>query len=164
MSSRDDRLNYENLVSEGDKDAIEQDTKPGVPSPLACPDCGGVLWEVENGSMLRFRCRVGHAYSVESLLASQTDGLEGALWSAMRALEEKASLTRRLADRATEQEQHGAATRFAEQSAAAEEHASTIRSVLLSESQAAATGMGASQIGTGGPDAGGNGQRAGGSP
>jgi two-component system chemotaxis response regulator CheB len=160
MSSRNDRLNYENRASEADLTAIEQNDKPGIPSPFACPDCGGVLWEVENGSMLRFRCRVGHAYSVESLLASQTDGLEGALWSAMRALEEKASLTRRLADRATEQAQHGAAQRFAEQSAAAEEHASTIRTVLLSESQGAAT----SQSDTAGQDAAGNGHLAGGSP
>ena len=29
----------------------------------ACPECGGVLEEVEESSMLRFRCRVGHMYS-----------------------------------------------------------------------------------------------------
>jgi two-component system chemotaxis response regulator CheB len=133
MSSRDDKLDFENRVSEVDLDAIEDDNRPGIPSQFACPDCGGVLWEVGNRKMLRFRCRVGHAYSPESLLASQTDGLEAALWSAMRALEEKASLTHRLAERATEHAQPGAATRFREQSQAAEEHANTIRAVLLSE-------------------------------
>lgn len=134
MSSRgDDRMKYENSISEVDQSALENDDRPGIPSPFACPECGGVLWEVENAQMLRFRCRVGHAYSVESLLASQNEGMEAALWSAMRALEEKASLTRRLADRAEEQSQHGAAERFAEQSKAAEEHANTIRAVLLSE-------------------------------
>ena len=53
MSSRDDQLDYENRVSEVDLSAIEQDDKPGVPSQFACPECGGVLWEVENGRMLR---------------------------------------------------------------------------------------------------------------
>jgi len=132
MSSRDDNLDYENRASEADLGPIEDENRPGVPSQFACPDCGGVLWEVGNGKMLRFRCRVGHAFSPETLLASQTDGLEAALWSAMRALEEKASLTRRLADRATEHAQPGAAARFREQSQAAEVHANTIRDVLLS--------------------------------
>jgi two-component system chemotaxis response regulator CheB len=150
MSSRDDRLDYENRIAEADPDAIEQDDKPGNPSPFACPDCGGVLWEIENASMLRFRCRVGHAYSVESLLASQSDNLEGALWSAMRALEEKASLTKRLADRAAEQSQHGAARRFAEQSATAEEHANTIRNVLMNQDQSEAAAASSHQIPTGG--------------
>jgi two-component system chemotaxis response regulator CheB len=151
MPSRDDQLDYENRASEADMSAIEQDDKPGVPSPFACPDCGGVLWEIDNGELLHFRCRVGHAYSVESLLASQTDGLEDALWSAMRALEEKASLSRRLADRATEQSQHGAARRFAEQSADAEEHASTIRNVLLGQNDEAAAVADRSHIRAHGP-------------
>lgn len=163
MSSRDDRLDYENRVSAADQRAIEQDDKPGNPSPFACPDCGGVLWEVENASMLRFRCRVGHAYSVESLLASQTDNLEGALWSAMRALEEKASLTKRLADRATEQSQHGAAKRFAEKSAEAEEHAAAIRNVLVRQDQVTTSGVGGSKIGANGPATDGADQVAGGS-
>lgn len=151
MPSRDDRLDDENRAAEADMSVIDRDDKPGAPSPFGCPDCGGVLWEVEDARMLRFRCRVGHAYSVESLLASQTDGLEAALWSAMRALEEKASLTKRLADRATAQSQHGVAERFAEQSSTAEEHASTIRTVLLRESQAPAFAESGARVSADGP-------------
>jgi len=40
---------------------------PGEPSPYSCPDCGGVLWELKDGELLRFRCRVGHAYTSETL-------------------------------------------------------------------------------------------------
>jgi two-component system, chemotaxis family, protein-glutamate methylesterase/glutaminase len=71
----------------------------GRPSTLSCPDCGGVLWETELGEMLHFRCHVGHGFSEESLLAKQSDALETALWTALRALEEKADLSRRLAER-----------------------------------------------------------------
>lgn len=62
----------------------------GDPSPYSCPDCGGVLDGVhQEGSVLRFRCRVGHAYSVESLLEAQDDTVEHALSTALRALEER---------------------------------------------------------------------------
>src|SRR2546421_4483719 len=32
----------------------------GEPSGLTCPDCGGALWEREEGSLVRFACRTGH--------------------------------------------------------------------------------------------------------
>ncbi|HYV65077.1 MAG TPA: chemotaxis protein CheB, partial [Myxococcales bacterium] len=42
----------------------EGETPPGEPSEFACPACGGVLNEVHDGHILRFRCRVGHAYGL----------------------------------------------------------------------------------------------------
>ncbi len=72
---------------------------PGEPSPYACPDCGGVLWELQDREVLRFRCRVGHAYTSETLTAEQSTAVEHALWSALRALEEQAAVKRRLAER-----------------------------------------------------------------
>ena len=49
---------------------------PGTPSAWSCPDCSGVLWEIQDGPLLRFRCRTGHAWSVESLLHEQDSGVE----------------------------------------------------------------------------------------
>jgi chemotaxis response regulator CheB len=43
-------------------------TPPGIPAVFACPECGGTLWEVLEGDLLRFRCRIGHAFTVHSLL------------------------------------------------------------------------------------------------
>src|SRR3954453_7760565 len=79
--------------------AIETDHHPGTPSGFACPDCGGALWELHEGEMVRFRCRVGHAWSPGSLMAQQAEALETALWTALRALEERAALADRVAER-----------------------------------------------------------------
>lgn len=59
-----------------------------------------MLWEIDDGPVLRFRCRVGHAWDAESLLEQQVEGVEGALWMALRALEDRAALSRTLAERA----------------------------------------------------------------
>ena len=74
---------------------------------------------------------MGHAYTAESLLAGQTSSLEAALWAALRALEEKASLSGRLAERATERGYGLAAERFEEQEQDARQRAAVIREALL---------------------------------
>jgi hypothetical protein len=79
---------------------IETGPFPGAPTPLTCPDCGGALWELARGDLVRYRCHVGHAYTADSMVAAQASTVEGALWSALRTLEEKAELSRRMAERA----------------------------------------------------------------
>jgi two-component system chemotaxis response regulator CheB len=60
----------------------------GEPSAFACPECHGVLLKLRKAGPLRFRCHTGHAYTMESLLAAVSDGIEEALWIAIRTLEE----------------------------------------------------------------------------
>jgi two-component system, chemotaxis family, protein-glutamate methylesterase/glutaminase len=69
-----------------------------TPSAFVCPNCGGTLFEEPGGNVQHFRCRVGHAYSLRSLLVGENDQLEFALWAAARSLEENAELKRRAAD------------------------------------------------------------------
>jgi two-component system chemotaxis response regulator CheB len=64
----------------------------GEPSPFACPECHGVLMRIKETRPLRFRCHTGHAYSVANLGAAIDDGIEDAIWTAARALEEKSLL------------------------------------------------------------------------
>ena len=57
-----------------------------------------MLLQLKEGTLTRFRCHTGHAYSVASLLAAIDDGIEDALWIAIRALEEGELLMGRMAE------------------------------------------------------------------
>jgi two-component system, chemotaxis family, protein-glutamate methylesterase/glutaminase len=82
-------------------DRSDDDPTEGMLTGLTCPDCGGALWEhLDSDGYVRFKCHVGHAYSPDSLEIAQSQGLETALWSAVRTLEERGDLFRRLARRA----------------------------------------------------------------
>jgi two-component system, chemotaxis family, protein-glutamate methylesterase/glutaminase len=104
---------------------------PGKPSGFSCPDCSGVLWEIQDGELRRFRCRVGHAWSPESLLTQLSEGLEAALWIALRSLEERAALARKLAAPARRRGHTITASRFEEQAAEAQNAARLVRNLLL---------------------------------
>jgi two-component system chemotaxis response regulator CheB len=79
---------------------------------IACPECGGALQGIVTGPMTRFRCRTGHIYSPVTLLDTKAVELEAALWAALRALEEEATIAGRLAARARENGADSAASRF----------------------------------------------------
>ncbi|MBW4598615.1 MAG: chemotaxis protein CheB [Calothrix sp. FI2-JRJ7] len=124
-------MNYESDMAEFSVTRLHSDDKPGIPSGYGCPDCGGTLWELQEEGIFRFRCRTGHAYSPETLLAKQSDSLEDALWIAFRALEEKASLTRRMSKRMRERNQNLSAQRLEQDALDTEAHAEVIRSVII---------------------------------
>ena len=64
---------------------------------VMCPDCGGPLWELRDEKLRRYRCRIGHAFTAESLLAGQSEALECALWAAVRTMEERVRILTTLA-------------------------------------------------------------------
>jgi len=123
-------LEKEARISEVDLQVIEDEQKVGSPSAFSCPDCGGVLWEVENGDYLRYRCRVGHAYSASALADEQDGALERALWAAFRTFEENASLARQLATRARQHNQFGLGERYYDRAEEAQSNADAIRRMI----------------------------------
>jgi len=116
-------------AAEIDPTVMQPDNHPGIPSGFGCPDCGGALWELQNG-FLRFRCRTGHAFSPETLLAKQSEALEEALWMALRALEERADLAVQLATRAEKNSRSLVAERFTQQARDNKQQAAVIRGVI----------------------------------
>jgi two-component system, chemotaxis family, protein-glutamate methylesterase/glutaminase len=107
-----------------------EDQWPGRRAPFACPACGGTLWESDQAAEPRFRCRIGHAFTEAALMNSQSEDLEASLWSALRALEERLALTRRVATRLRDQRKPGVAARFELQAEDAAAHAVFLRDIL----------------------------------
>jgi two-component system chemotaxis response regulator CheB len=101
-----------------------------VPSGLSCPDCYGVLFELPGRPAPRFRCRVGHAWTGEALALGQSDGVDAALWTALRTLEERVALLNELAAHAEAHGQSRSARRHADRAADAAVDAAAVRALL----------------------------------
>jgi two-component system chemotaxis response regulator CheB len=89
----------------------------------------------KEAALERFECSVGHVFSIESLSSAQAEALENALWAAVRSLEDRASLLRRLADRAQSDGHAASAPRFERQAADPLDRAATIRDAIVSSTE-----------------------------
>jgi two-component system chemotaxis response regulator CheB len=93
---RDFNMELENRIAKAPRFSTEFDSEAlGVPSGYTCPDCNGSLMTLSEN---HFRCRVGHAWTADALLKERDNEVESALWVALRSLQEKVRLSRRLAD------------------------------------------------------------------
>jgi two-component system, chemotaxis family, protein-glutamate methylesterase/glutaminase len=122
-------------------EALEGDRErriEGELSGLTCPECNGALWQFEESNLLRYRCRVGHSYSMGAMDAAQGTAVEAALWAALRALEERVALKRRLAKRVGPQSTR-MRERYESDAAVTEEQAAIVRS-LIDDLNTAVTG------------------------
>jgi two-component system, chemotaxis family, protein-glutamate methylesterase/glutaminase len=104
----------------------------GGATGLTCPECGGALWERDEGNVVRFVCHVGHRFSTDSLVKQHGETMEAALWTAVRILNERAGLVRRLAARVRGGPESITHRRFEASAREAEDHAATIRDGILS--------------------------------
>ncbi|HET8755815.1 MAG TPA: chemotaxis protein CheB [Solirubrobacteraceae bacterium] len=95
-----ERVEQDTHVMPVDEPLAETPDRPhGPPSPFTCPECSGPLWELREGEVVRYRCRVGHGYTEDAMVIEQGSAVEAALWSALEALEERAEFLRRVAGR-----------------------------------------------------------------
>jgi two-component system chemotaxis response regulator CheB len=97
---------------------------------ITCPECGGVLTETDDAGVLHFRCHVGHAFSPRSLLSMHAEGVERAMWTAARSLEDRGALLRRMAERARAAGHERSAGRFDGDARQAHAEAEAIRAAI----------------------------------
>jgi two-component system chemotaxis response regulator CheB len=101
----------------------------GEQVPFNCPGCGGVLWKMDKGPSLRYRCHTGHAYTAAALLAEQTEKIEETMWTALRMFEERKNLLTTIAN-----SQKGAmANSASERAKMSQVHINRIRAILLAD-------------------------------
>jgi two-component system, chemotaxis family, protein-glutamate methylesterase/glutaminase len=111
--------------------SIDAVSKLGDHSLYACPDCGGGLWEIKENNFRRYRCHIGHLYSEADLLKKQQENIEESLWVALRMLEERKSLLKRISE---EEVKKGLAKLSEEHKQRAEDlerHIDTLKKVLF---------------------------------
>ncbi len=61
-------------------------------SGSSCHECHGNLWELGEGALVQYQCRVGHALSADSLVAEHAVAIEAVLWGALHPLLGRAAL------------------------------------------------------------------------
>src|SRR5205085_2745364 len=63
-----ERIKLEAEISEKASISVNNLESIGNASQFTCPDCGGVLWQIKDSKIRRYRCYTGHAYSQNDLL------------------------------------------------------------------------------------------------
>jgi two-component system chemotaxis response regulator CheB len=129
----DERTKREAAIDEMDPEVLGRPL--GKPSGYSCPDCNGELFELLDDKLVRYRCRVGHAFSEASLSQGLSMELEQALWTALRVLKEHADFGERLRQRALATGRYAAAEVHAREKNDAEQRAAQIRAVLSGEAR-----------------------------
>lgn len=128
-SVADSRMELEVNMASQNSANIDQLDHIGSRSELTCPECGGALWELQDPPP-RFRCHVGHAYSMRSLVSAQNERVESALWAGLRSLEESEALARRLGAWARHRGHDFSATQYDERAREDGRHAEVLREML----------------------------------
>jgi two-component system chemotaxis response regulator CheB len=116
------------MAAQNDSDIADIEAL-GRQVPFTCPECGGSLWQLEDGGP-RFRCHVGHAYSLRTFANQQIIAVEAALWAALRSLEQSQRLAEKMAQDARGRGSDRAAEYQTEVMRAHASHADTLRQLL----------------------------------
>lgn len=83
-------------ISEKVAIGIDVVSQLGDHSIYSCPDCGGGLWKITEENTERYRCHVGHSFSENDLNSRQSEEIETTLWVAVRMMEERRNLLRKM--------------------------------------------------------------------
>lgn len=103
----------------------------GRVSKYTCPDCHGVLVQIEEGPIVRFRCHTGHAYSLMTLLAEVNESIDKGLWHTLRSIEERVMLLRQIENLARHELRGDEADRWKRQADETEERIKPLRELVL---------------------------------
>ena len=110
---------------------IEDLQRIGKPSGYTCPECNGALWKISDAVPPRYRCHTGHSFSVRVLSELQNDAVETAIWSSLRALQEKARLEQEMGQDALAQQDVASASEHTQRAEKIQTDIDTLHSLLL---------------------------------
>lgn len=118
-------------MSEDGIGSINKMEELGNSSVFTCPECGAVLFELKGNTSTRFKCHIGHSYSVNQLLLAQHKKLESSLWEALRSLEERKNLLSQLAEKYIQKADDASASERRQKIDELQTYADNLKSVLF---------------------------------
>jgi two-component system chemotaxis response regulator CheB len=124
-------VEFEVSLAKGGHSSIADMDQFGKRSGFACPDCHGALWEIDEGDLIRYRCHVGHTYTAEFLSVALDENLRRAMSVALRALEERRALAKRLQQQAEKASQRTLAGSWAERADEAQRELDILRDSIM---------------------------------
>jgi two-component system chemotaxis response regulator CheB len=105
--------------------------KLGKLSPFTCPECHGLLLQIQEGRTIRFRCHTGHAYSLSSLMDEFASAVEISLWNTLRGMDETLMLFGHLAEHAREQNNSAMVAQIEQRMRDTRQRSTLVRQALL---------------------------------
>jgi two-component system chemotaxis response regulator CheB len=105
----------------------------GELTTLSCPECGGPIWQHGGDGVTRYRCRVGHAYGIESMLSAQDETVESALWAAVRLFDQRANVLTAMAEKDREANRTRMVQHHQKLADEARRHAKQLRTLIIRE-------------------------------
>jgi two-component system, chemotaxis family, protein-glutamate methylesterase/glutaminase len=101
------------------------------PISLTCPECGGAVKPERLGTLLQYRCHIGHVLTAETMLVAMLQEIETTLASCLRLLNEHMELCRQIVGQGSPDGKFKDALEMA--TAQAQERAETVRGMLEGE-------------------------------
>ena len=115
--------------------------KSGKLTPYTCPDCGGVLAQLQEGGRSRFRCHTGHAFSSDALLVAVSEQIEHGFYSAIRRVDEGVMLLNHLGDHFAEDNDPKLAALYFKKAKEAQTRADLVRRAVQAHEQMSKNSM-----------------------
>jgi two-component system, chemotaxis family, protein-glutamate methylesterase/glutaminase len=131
-----EQMKREALMALAPQESVALMQEHGAPSPLSCPDCGGPLWSVGEDNA-RYRCLIGHAFHLNSLVQGADEAIERTLWAAIRLFEQRVNLSRMLGEQERRQGRAARAGIYEGRAQEAHEHAQRLRDLHAALSETA---------------------------
>jgi two-component system chemotaxis response regulator CheB len=131
----DDKTRIEIGIAAGDSRYDRGSLEIGELTPLTCPECNGVLSKITEGSLARFRCHTGHAFSADTLLATITEKVENNLYYAVSGIEETMLLLNHIGDHLAEINHPKLAALYFKKAKEAEGRANILRKTIKGHEQ-----------------------------
>jgi two-component system, chemotaxis family, protein-glutamate methylesterase/glutaminase len=113
------------------KEFLQNVEQIGKRTTYTCPDCNGAIWQIGDEEPLKLRCHVGHSFTGEVFSAGQSQAIETALWTAIRIMEEKVTLSRQLAERRRRQNMAKAADAYEKEANSLDDVVTQVRDLIV---------------------------------